>query len=530
MSAPTSPSSLSKLVEVQEELGASDDDEYPIPELSSEYFGMAALDLRRKRQSAGLSALRMSRPPSYTNHAAVPMQSTLSLPAASRFTQGQTSRHPLSVSALRLALHGALSAKRYACSHLLALRFEDDDVTYWEDVRSMMALLTTTFSDASARLTEALDESETKRLKDERPSPSDSPSKITPSKSMQEMVGFAPMPNHLTRFATHVDAISTALDDARAHLEQCVASLRDPLKRDASADPFLDEDTSPIPPTESPVLQAYDRLRKELGFALRECERGREHLLHTIMPPSSNLAHLTDGEDEGDNVPSLVPDTATSDGGASAASSNQLAPTVLSVIEPDNGLGLNVAPDDATEHLLMSTSTQHLPPPGVEQVYEADSGIAGVFTREKSKMSREERIKLAKEKRRESSGTAFPSGQDSFVAPVRWAPEGEVVQELKDVIWKVSEKRRRMSEQVKASAGAAVSHATGVADAEGLSAPPLTEDVDAEADVVFSVTVDPVSSSDDAQSSSDFPTYPHLAAAALESSIHEDVQLAYLDS
>ncbi|KAH8077867.1 hypothetical protein BXZ70DRAFT_962032 [Cristinia sonorae] len=496
MSAPSTPHPLG---DVQEEDNDDDEDNTPhIPELPGEYFGMAALDLRRKRQSAGLSALKATRPMSYS------MKASRSLPgpaplisSASRFTLPQTSRNPLSLAALRLALRGALSAKRYTSSHLLALRFEDDDDTYWEDVRSIMALLTSTFSDASSRLTEALDENERKRVKEECADLSDIPREVppTPSKSMQEMVGFAPMPSHMARFAAHVDAISTALDDARTHLEQTVASLRDPLKQTVSSDPFVDSPPAVIPPTESPVLQAYDRLRKEIGFALRECERGREHLLNTIMPPSSNTANLTDGEDEGDAAPSLIPDTATSDGGASASSLPAPA-TILSVPEPGNGLGLGMNVDDVTEHLLMSASAQHLPPPGVDQVYEAESGTFGVFTRERSKMSREERIRLSKEKRRESGGRGALAFIGENVGEAegghvrKWSsgfgPEGEVVQELKDVIWKVSEKKRRMSEQ----AGASKRAAPVVSRPHSIS--PLPRGVDAEivGDVDLAVNIE----------------------------------------
>ncbi|TCD71725.1 hypothetical protein EIP91_005491 [Steccherinum ochraceum] len=500
MSAPPTPLPGSQLFDVQEEAEMSDEEEDAphLPELSEQYFGMAALDLRKKRQSAGLSSLRMSGPPSYSTQTS---RSPQSLTTASRFTLPQTSRNPLSLSALRLALHGALSAKRYACSHLLALRFEDEDLSYWEDVRSMMALLTTTFSDASARLTDALDDNEKKRMRDERPAPSEqSPNfeaRITPSKSMQEMVGFAPMPSHLTRFATHVDAISTALDDARTHLEHCVASLRDPIKQSMSADPFLDTEI-PLPPTEHPALQAYDRLRKELGFALRECERGREHLLNTIMPPSSHSSHMTDGEDEAEATPSLVPDTATSDGGASAGSLSLAVPPVLTILEPVTGLGLDVPQDDATEHLLMGTSSQHLPPPGIDQVYEADSGVVGIFTRERSKLSREDRIRMAKERRRESGGRGHLAFKGEEVQEVvhakgQWGPGGEVVQELKDVIWKVSEKKRRLSEQVQGwqteSEEMARRHSSAGASGAALTLPQLEEDAARSADVADTNTI-----------------------------------------
>ena len=49
----------------------------------------------------------------------------------------------------------------------------------------------------------------------------------TKARSMAGIVSFAPIPSHLTRFAARVDAISTALNDARVHLEEWAAAIRD---------------------------------------------------------------------------------------------------------------------------------------------------------------------------------------------------------------------------------------------------------------------------------------------------------------
>ena len=84
------------------------------------------------------------------------------------------------------------------------------------------------------------------------------------------------LPSHLTRFATHVEALTNALNDARENLESCVSSLRD---RDPAA-PSQDPD--------KPTPHAYERLRRELGLALRECERGREPLLELLRPASAD--------------------------------------------------------------------------------------------------------------------------------------------------------------------------------------------------------------------------------------------------
>ncbi|CAL1713977.1 unnamed protein product [Somion occarium] len=460
ISAPASPQAQKKLADVKEEVD-DDNEEFEdasphLPELKdTECFGVAALDLHRKRKSAGLETL-LTPPPSYTTQA--PQLATrptrsrgkLSLSSPTRFTLPHTSRHPLSVSALRLALQGALAAKRYACSHLLALRFEEEEEdSYWEDVRSLMALLTSTFSDASSRLMEALDEAEKQRIKDERPTAESSREASPeleerpapkPLRTMAEMHSFAPMPSHLTRFAAHVDAISSALNDARSHLEECVASLRESQEPEASM-------TSP---EESVTVQAYDRLRKEIGFALRECERGRERLLD-IVSPASNPDQQNDDSDP--PVPSTPPLVHTDSSEELSFSDSSQPPVVLS-----HGLGLEGVSqplDDVTEHLLLSTSSRHLPPPGVEQVFEAESGQVGIFTRERSRLSREDRIRMAKAKR-DSGNALVGSGSRSSLDGLgseeqrpleKWGPGGEVVQELKDVIWKVGEKRRKMIEQ-----------------------------------------------------------------------------------
>jgi hypothetical protein len=73
-----------------------------------------------------------------------------------------SARCPLAVG--RNALGAALGARRYACAHLLALRFpgaedapDSDDGMYGADVRGVAALLASTFAEASARLADALD-------------------------------------------------------------------------------------------------------------------------------------------------------------------------------------------------------------------------------------------------------------------------------------------------------------------------------------------------------------------------------------
>ncbi|CDO69688.1 hypothetical protein BN946_scf184851.g76 [Trametes cinnabarina] len=298
------------------------------------YFGAAALELQRKRKTAAFEVFGIP-PPSYASSAGPslsdpplrsPVRASLhsransgaspTFSSSSRLTSVHTTRHPLSLSGLHLALQGALSAKRYTCSHLLALRFnEDEDDTYWENVRSVMALLTSAFADASSRLVEALDDAEKRRIKDEHPTPPVGPTRLV---------------------------------------------------RDGSISP----------------------LRAEFGLESRRARTMAEMVSFAPMPSA-----------------------------------------------------------------LSRFGAHHLPPPGGEQVYEAETSSGAPFTRERSKLSREERIKIAKARRASGipvlSSTLASADDAERYQPrgERWGPGGEVVQELKDVIWKVGEKRRKFSER-----------------------------------------------------------------------------------
>ncbi|KAF9233746.1 hypothetical protein BU15DRAFT_66316 [Melanogaster broomeanus] len=441
-----------------------------------ESFGTAALGLHRNHVSGGLRAFELSQrsaPALLMRGNSWKRRTTMS--PASKYTSMQTTRHPLSLSALRQSLQSAVASKRFACSHLLALRFEDhEDEVYWEDVRSVMSLLTSTLVDASSRLSEALEDVEEQRLKmdystSESASGTNTPSSLACSppartlplsQTIEQIVSFAPTPSHLTRFAAHVDAISSALNDARDQLEQCVVSLKEerslhsPARSSHSSNPSSSSSfmgggngaaTGAGDTSEHPAIQAYERLRRELGLALRECERGRERLLGIVSPPTPPT------EDADDDLLALGPDSGNGDdeaekhGGDTSALPVELG-SDADVVSPE---GENIDPDDVTSHLLLTTSVQHLPRPGIEQVFEADTGSVGTFSRERSKLSREERIQLMKTRRTSAGRT----GHDPFLdspspSPKieRWGPGGEVVQELKDVIWKVGERRRKMTE------------------------------------------------------------------------------------
>ena len=535
----------------------------PITAGDGEQFGRAALDMRRKHMSGGLEAFRRMGFDSIESPGSPSRRQTPSL-SPSRFTLLHTSRHPLSISALNLALQSALSAKRYTCSHLLALRFEEEE-EYWENVRSIMTLLATSLADATERLLEALDEAEKRRIKDETPSlpplsreasaspsnPATSPPQKTvplqsrscsppvtqpahssshpqtqsfpqplylpqnltpiprhlrshsastsssvpsnpddaefltrvktkqPLQSIEQTMSYAPMPSHLMRFATHVDALTCALNEARDNLGRCVTLLRDAASGEnhhsdspdvSLEDPFIVSQPRRSVSTKtdtSATLEAYERVRKELGLAFREYERGRDHLLHhiqqrsTVLPP--DVEEVLSGSDV-EEVPPLGHDNGTDESAEERGPTTVEAPLKSSMFVADASLGFENRDDSFSMHLESRLEDAQAKFMGVEEVFEADTEDLGGFKRERSRLTREERIALAKARREKDlellqadDWAADPSEPQERKTSGRMGPGVEVVQELKDVIWKVGERRRKIAEQQLSISGSSTS-------------------------------------------------------------------------
>lgn len=446
--APMSPSRLWPLADVSEEEPVLGADPFGIIE-DDKTFGAAALNLHRKQRNSGLRMLELKQhsvPLSLAQARSTTRRRSVAS-SATRYTNMQSARHPLTFSALHQALQSSLASKRFACAHLLALRFEEDDEIYWEDVRSVMSLLTSAFVEASSRISEVLDEVEERHLQlddsvTEDPSGVDtpaspgSPSPCTASKFPPSFLlgappsidSFAPLPSHLSRFSSHLDAISSALDDAREQLSQCIALLKEDIH--SSHPSSLSSSTA----GKNAALQAYEGVRRELGLALREYERGRESLVHIVSPPTPQGVDMDDGVAAFEQCPSVQEERVAA--GDNTAESDRS----LTISTSDGDV---IDTDDVLDHSSFTTSTEFFPPPGIEQVYEAETTGVGTFSRERSKLSREERIKLAR------AGREAPTKGDpdaSFLKPEPIGPGGEVIQELKDVIWKVGERRRKMTE------------------------------------------------------------------------------------
>jgi hypothetical protein len=222
-------------------------------------------------------------------------------------------------------------------------------------------------------------------------------------------------------------------------------------------DPFADPQPKGSANTTA-AIQAYERVRKELGLAFRECERGRDHLLQHMhqltAPPPQDVEDVFSGSDV-EEVPALGHDTGTDESAEERGPMTVGALLQTSTLVANVSLGLEDGDDTFSRNLESRLEDVHPKFIGVEEVFEADTEDLGGFKRERSKLTREERIALAKARRERKD--LFLSTDDDWVANPSEpqnrkisggvGPGAEVVQELKDVIWKVGERRRKMAEQ-----------------------------------------------------------------------------------
>lgn len=420
-------------------------------------FGTLALGLQktiRRSQSQRYSQrLSLAVPPQRKSASA-----RASPTSSSRFTtlQATPRSHPLSMASLHLTLRTAMASKRFACAHLLALRFEsstglqdeEEEDSYWEDVRSVMALLITTFEDEGTRLSQSLERCHRSQRQDETPTTPNSPVVLVSGfadhsgdQGRNDSISFAPTPSHMSRYLAHARTISQALDDAKAHLEESIEGLKQLMRMP----------TSPMYPTSgdaqeqnqdvSGTLEAYNKLRQDLGTALRDCERARDPLLALLPFSAASGEGNTTGEETEPEVPQLAERQSQSSesGGLDSPAAGPGGDAQFTIVSKD---GRGMGEDDASAELIASTSAQHLPPPGIESVFEAISSppTSSRGTPDGKAMSRAERIAMVKAQRAEAALKGISASLKKTQQP-----GGEIVAELKRVITKVQERKASLA-------------------------------------------------------------------------------------
>ncbi|QRV73740.1 hypothetical protein RhiJN_01754 [Ceratobasidium sp. AG-Ba] len=359
-----------------------------------------------------------------------------------------------SLAALRHALTVARASRRHTAAHLMALRFTDGDGEYWEDVRSVMGLLSAGLEDGAGRLGAAVENAQGNAA---GAADSSFGSELGVGVMTPLSAGFAPTASPKERFGMHIEELAGATTRAKD-----VASTLSTLSFEA------DPDSSDA---------QLESIRRELGTALRQLERARAVLrqqrakrdaeedsdVPALDASRSSPASSEKGEGETDELTPL--DAIHSNADILRRDSLGRDTLARSTLESSN-----VRQDDASDYLLLGTSAQHLPPPGIEQVFEADTddmaGIVGA-KRPKSTLSRAERIAAARTKREQKSSRSSISTDGE-----NWGPGGDVVQELKAVISEVGVRRRRAATEagkVSAPPSLDLSRTRGLSTSAGVS-------------------------------------------------------------
>lgn len=362
------------------------------------------------------------RPVSSTGYASSPLLPTFHQPRLDRTVSFGHSTSA-SLKATLLAVH--LKRKRVACA-LLALDFSVDDkvgdgpmnirhialAKYWADVHMIL-------DDLRQRLSSVANDIQTTSASRE--------AHYEPFLPGRPHDSFAPRQSDQFVMLEQIHILSRLLAGAQNELTELKSSVEQGDREE--------------------ILQQWDRLRLDLAAMIRTWEKGRTTASKTSLPLAAGAE-----TGEADPVPDFVrhwdiDDLPVSDRQDEDTLNEPSKPPSV----PDESSSTQVtAHDDATSHLLDSTSASFLPPPGIEDVFEAvldfppprlpPTGADG------KKLSREERIRMVKLARatattgisKADSGSS--SGPLTAAAPTM-AKNGQVMDELKSVIGEM--KRRR---------------------------------------------------------------------------------------
>lgn len=391
--------SLAEDVTVESDIGEESEKLAPLPQFNSDSEAPPRTPPRKLRTPLGSPLAFKTPAPEFDEVSPNLVPTTFGSAALSTLRRASSQIQTTSLSTLRHALDSARASRRHTAAHLLALRFTDGDGEYWEDVRSVLGLLSAGLEDSTSRLSAAVDamHSADTSFGSER-SVSIGASVVTPLS-----VSFAPSLRPRERFEICVHEMSGAVQRAN-HLASGVLGL-----------------------SETEEEAKLESIRRELGSALRQLERAR-----AVLRAQKSLPR----EEEDSDVPAL--DASPSSPASSELVSFDRRRDSLNSdkSDPQELESAHVGPDDASSYLLLATSAQSLPPPGIEQVFEADTEEIALATgemgslRPKTGLTRAERIEAARARR---------------AAVVDKPVDGnwEVVRELKAVISEVGTRRRR---------------------------------------------------------------------------------------
>lgn len=433
------PSVPEDLPTVESDIGGEESEKLaPLPQFNSDSEAPLRTPPRRLRTPLG-SPLAFNTPIPGPTSVSPDFPSTTFGSAALSALRRSSQNHiqTTSLSALRHALNVARASRKHTVAHLLALRFTDGDAEYWEDVRSVLGLLSAGLEDSASRLSTAVENMSSLKLEHARNSSYGSDKSLLGANIISPVsagFGFAPTLQPRERFEVCLRELGGAVQRA-GDLASGILLRGSQDSGDSSPDD--DAPAAPVSLTAEQEEARLESIRRELGTALRQLERARAALRAQRAQPRGE----TEGEDS--DVPPL-------DASPSSPTSEELTP--YDALRRRDSLNsdkaerreietAHVRPDDASAYLLLGTSAHSLPPPGIEQVFEADTedAVGTVARRAKSTLTRAERIEAVRARRAVSGSMSSLGHSREASGDGNW----EVVRELKAVISEVGVRRRR---------------------------------------------------------------------------------------
>ncbi|PWN21333.1 hypothetical protein BCV69DRAFT_311853 [Microstroma glucosiphilum] len=402
---------------------------------------------------------------------------------------------PLSLLSLRQAFEDMHSLRRHALCHLLALKFASLSLfsarDYWQQVESLMRDFAEALDGIRKRMSVLLDQ----ELNGDKQNgvtsqlPRQSEARLpTESAVLPGSTGLVPF----TGFEDRSQALASAIRSIQVKLRACAEELamaHPPALHGPSVSfaPFSAKDVSTITESEAGTRKEnaeriWDSLKDDIMSITQEWEGGSKILRMEKRRGEAALAagarsstgwnghvegagalglsqietSLAEGEEENattfKDVPYLLGPTSTErsllTSDSDASTSAPISTSGLSPGSPSLPTSSSASEDlDLVSLLLQSTSPGHLPPPGLEEVFESITGIAGSLDAEnsrgggaKGKMSREERIRAVKEQREEAK-RAQNAMLESETGGGGLRAQAGVVTELKDVLDQLRQRR-----------------------------------------------------------------------------------------
>ncbi|KAH8920816.1 hypothetical protein BT69DRAFT_377443 [Atractiella rhizophila] len=186
------------------------------------------------------------------------------------------------------------------------------------------------------------------------------------------------------------------------------------------------------------LLESFTTIHKDLSKLQGHWERSRSLLIEQLFPPPPAPPQTLEPEEE-EAEGSIVEHDAETKEEEEVSPSEARTSSIFSseLLTPDRPTTPTNLDEDVSELLLQGTNPAFLPPPGMEQVFEAFSGSFSTKAGGKGMMSREERIQRAREER--EGKEKEKEGRERKMDPAA------MVVELKDVIDVMKRRRERVT-------------------------------------------------------------------------------------